>query len=145
MFTLAMPQSEPVTEIKRSASRMSLVKIEDDSPCVHSVMQGDCFIEIAIAQDVEDGREGLVSHDLELFLYLNQSWLYIEGFGTTGYVDAFATMQDCTCRSSCLECRLHSIEGMAIDQRAYECSGILRIADRDRSRTPSRRRGRRQS
>ena len=32
MLTLAMPQSEPATEMKVSASRMSRVKIEDERP-----------------------------------------------------------------------------------------------------------------
>jgi len=33
MLTLAMPQSEPAADIKRSASRRSVVKIDDESPC----------------------------------------------------------------------------------------------------------------
>ena len=32
MLTLAMPQSEPVTETNRSASRRSLVKMDYDKP-----------------------------------------------------------------------------------------------------------------
>jgi hypothetical protein len=33
MLTLTMPQSEPASDRKRSASRTSAVKIDDDSPC----------------------------------------------------------------------------------------------------------------
>ncbi len=33
MLTFAMPQSEPSGETKRSASRTSRVKIDDESPC----------------------------------------------------------------------------------------------------------------
>ena len=33
MLTLAMPQSEPSAATNRSASRTSVVKIDDDKPC----------------------------------------------------------------------------------------------------------------
>ncbi len=32
MFTLAIPQSEPVADMKRSACRTFIVKIEDERP-----------------------------------------------------------------------------------------------------------------
>jgi len=33
MLTLAIPQSDPSAAMKRSASRMSVVKMADESPC----------------------------------------------------------------------------------------------------------------
>ena len=46
MLTLAMPQSEPSAEQKRSASRRSLVKIDDDRPCGDVVVEGDGLVEV---------------------------------------------------------------------------------------------------
>ena len=47
MLTFAMPQSEPSGPRKRSASRMSVVKIDDESPLRHRIVQSDGLVEVS--------------------------------------------------------------------------------------------------
>ena len=62
MLTLAMPQSDPAADMKRSASRRSVVKIDDDRPCGDPVIERDRVVEVAVAQHVEDRGERLLQH-----------------------------------------------------------------------------------
>ncbi len=66
MLTLAMPQSEPSADMKRSASR--IVGGEDGrrKPLRHSVVQLDRVVELVVGQHVEDRRERLLVHHLGL-------------------------------------------------------------------------------
>ena len=49
--------------MKRSASRRSVVKIDDDRPCGTALCSAIASSSVAIAHHVEDRREGLVLHD----------------------------------------------------------------------------------
>src|SRR6476620_9836046 len=65
MLTLAIPQSEPLADMNLSASRTSLVKIEDER---HGVVERDRLVEIAVAERVKDRRESLPQHRAVLIL-----------------------------------------------------------------------------
>ena len=58
-----MPQSEPAAETNSSVSRTSVEKMHDDRPCGTSFCSAIASSSVAVAQDVEDRREGLVAHD----------------------------------------------------------------------------------
>ena len=78
MLTLAMPQSEPRAERNSSASRRSLVKIDEERPCGDGVVQGDRLAEIAISHHIEDRREGLAQHEAGLRRHLDERRAHIE-------------------------------------------------------------------
>jgi hypothetical protein len=56
MLTLAMPQSEPRADRNVSASRRSLVKIEDDRPCGTALCSGSW-------PEGNDGDQRVIAHN----------------------------------------------------------------------------------
>ncbi len=63
MLTFAIPQSEPEAARKRSASRRSVVKMDDARPCGNGVLERDRLVRLGVGEHVEEGRERLLLHD----------------------------------------------------------------------------------
>ena len=60
MLTLTIPQSDPSAARKRSASAWSAVKMLDERPCGHVVVERDRLVEVGVGQDVEERGERLL-------------------------------------------------------------------------------------
>ena len=54
------------------------------------VVQSDGFVEVAVLEDVEDGREGFVADDVGLLCDFDESGADVEGFLRSIDVNTFA-------------------------------------------------------
>ncbi len=129
MLTLAMPQSEPAAETKRSASRRS--RGEDrggQALAPTSFWSGDGLVEFGVAHDVEDRGEGLALHDVGLGGHLDQRRADVERVGTAD-ADPLAAGHHPAVAARLVEGGLHRLVGGAVDQRTDQHARLARVAD----------------
>ena len=135
MLTLAMPQSEPAADRKRSASRRSLVKMRRGQALRHVVVQRDRLVEVAVAS-ARRGSARRSRGGRRRSAPASRRWPGGRRRRPGGGRPARARRRWTVPPSllACGERRLHGLERGAVDQRADQRARLQRVADRHRAR-----------
>jgi len=94
-------------------------------------VEADGFGEVFVAEDVEDGGEGFLADEVGLLRELDEGGADVEGFGRARGGDAFAAGDVCAFGAGLREGLLHGVEGLGVDEGAYEGFGVAGVADGD--------------
>ena len=94
-------------------------------------MEGDGLVPVGVAEDVEDGGEGLAADVFGLAVDLDECGADVEGVGGGFGVDALASGDGGSGGAEAVEGLLHGFEGLAVDEWTYEGAGIAWVADLD--------------
>src|SRR6185437_7580377 len=95
------------------------------------VVQGDGLVEVTVLEDVEDGGEGFVAHDVGLAGDFHKGGTDVEGFGRCIDINTFAAGDGGAFVASGVQSGLHRVEGAGVDERTDEGVGLARVADGD--------------
>ena len=128
MLTLAMPQSEPSADKNCSASRKSLVKMDDANPCGTSLCKCSASFKLPEAQNIQQRRERFALHGGGLLFHLDQRGPDVESSLTFGDGQPLAARHCGAGGSRLAQALLHGLKRSPIDQRTHQSVRVARIS-----------------
>ena len=128
-----MPQSLPAAQRNFSASRMSFVKIAEVRPCGTPFLNRDCFVEIAIGQQIKQRPERFMTHNLKIGFRVRQARRHVAAARILRAFEPLAAVKNFAALIlQSLDGLLHHAHGVLLDQRTHHRLAIERIPNSQR-------------
>ena len=95
-------------------------------------MQGDCFVECFVRNDVQNRRESFVLHDGHFVFSCGDAGPHVAAAGVLRSVERLAAVENLAALFLDFhDGLLHCFDGAGVNQRPHQCALFERIADRD--------------